>query len=457
MVTHENLDLVFQVRTLAGQYLEFLEKFKAARKGQLGAMKNLRTIILAAGKGTRMKSDVPKVLHEVCGRAVIEYVIDVARAAGSLKTYIVLGHKMDEVKEHLEEDLIVVAQKKLLGTADAVRSAEKYFRNFNGDVLILCGDTPLLHSATIKNIVNKHRRSRAACTFLTAVVHNPQGYGRIIRGEQGPVVAIREDKDAEGLERNIAEINVGVYCFQSKFLFQALKEVKLNPKKREFYLTDTIENFSQKNLKIETVETLEPVEGMGINTKEDLAITQDAMRQRILRDFMLQGITVVDPATTYIDASVKIGQDTVIKPFTFIEGNVRIGRRCKIGPFARLRPGTRIGNNVEVGNFTEVSRTKVGHHTLVKHFSFLGDAVIGSRVNIGAGTVTANFDGTNKNTTQILDQAFIGSDSILVAPVKIGTRAVTAAGSVITRGKNVPDGSVAMGVPAVITSRRNIS
>ncbi len=417
-------------------------------------MKELRTIILAAGKGTRMKSDIPKVLHAICGKPIIRYVLDIAKALGSLKIYVVLGHKSDMVKKVLSESVIAVEQPKMLGTADAVKCAENYFRSYRGDVLIMCADTPLLNKATVKRIVQKHKKSKTACTFLTAVVHDPKGYGRIIRGNGGGVVAIREDKDAVGFERDIAEINVGVYCCESKELFNALKEIKMNKKKKEFYLTDIIEFFFEKGLKVATVETEDPFEGLGINTREDLAMAETILRQKILKDFMLQGVTIVDPSMTYIDVNAKIGYDTVIYPFTFIEADVRIGSNCQIGPFARIRSGTRIEKKVEIGNFTEVSRAKVGSGTFMKHFSFVGDSSIGENVNIGAGMVTANFDGQQKHPTKIADGAFIGSGAILVAPAKIGKKAVIGAGSVVPKGKTIPDGSVAVGVPAKIISKK---
>jgi bifunctional UDP-N-acetylglucosamine pyrophosphorylase/glucosamine-1-phosphate N-acetyltransferase len=424
-----------------------------ASKGN-DVMGNLRTVILAAGKGARMKSDVPKVLHEACGKPIVEYVLDAAKAAGSLKTYVVVGYKGDAVKKQLGSGPIIVRQPKLSGTADAVRRVAGHLKNYRGDVLILCGDTPLLNKMVIKELVGKHKNSKAVCTFLTAAVGDPQGYGRIIRDERGKVVAIREDKDALDHERNIAEINVGVYCVQSRALFGALKRIRLNEKKKEFYLTDIIDLFYQDGSRIETVTTEDPVEGLGVNTKEDLAVAERVIREKILKNFMRDGVTIVDPATTYIDADVKIGKDTCIRPFTIIEKDVRIGDRCVIGPFARLRPGVRLGNGVEIGNFTEVSRTKIGNKTLMKHFSFLGDALVGSNVNIGAGTITANFDGVRKNQTKIGNGAFIGSDSILIAPVKIGNKAVVGAGSVVTKGKVVPDGGIAVGVPARIKARR---
>ncbi|OGX06526.1 MAG: hypothetical protein A2Z88_04555 [Omnitrophica WOR_2 bacterium GWA2_47_8] len=417
-------------------------------------MKDLKTIILAAGKGTRMRSGLPKVLHPICGQAMIQYVLDLSRRVGSLKTYAVLGHKYQEVKAYLGKNAEIVLQKKLLGTADAVKYTERYLKNHKGHVLILCGDTPLLREETVKRLLRKHRASNAACTLLTAVVHEPFGYGRIIKGEHGEVLAVREEKDASDFERNIAEINVGVYCFKAPELFKALKLVKANPKKKEFYLTDIIEIFREQNLEVVAVEAEDAREGLGVNSREDLAFAESVHRGRILKRLMDAGVTIVAPQTTYIDSDVKIGQDTVIKPFTVIEQNVRIGKNCSIGPFARIRPGTRIADAVEIGNFTEVSRSRLDKRTVMKHFSFLGDARVGSSVNIGAGTVTANYDGQNKNVTQISSNAFIGSDSILVAPVRIGKGATTAAGAVVVKNTRVPDGGLVMGIPARIIKRK---
>lgn len=417
-------------------------------------MGELRTIILAAGKGTRMKSSRPKVMHPICGVPLVGYVLDVAKAAGSLKTYVVVGYKAEEVEAYLGADYAAVRQEKLIGTADAVKCALDKFKGLAGNVLILCGDTPLLRKELIRALVARHNKSRAVCTVLTAVVHNPQGYGRIIRLEDGRAVAIREDKDADGPERSIAEINVGVYCVNARALAEALKNIKVNRKKGEFYLTDMVAFFHGRGNKIETLEMDNPQEGLGVNTRVDLAFAQKVIRKRILEEFMLQGVTIEDPDSTFIYRDVKIGGDTVVRPFTVIENDVRIGRDCTIGPFARLRPGSRLADGVEVGNFAEVSRTKIGAKSLMKHFSFLGDAVVGSQVNIAAGTITANYDGVNKNQTRIEDGAFIGCDAVLIAPVRIGKKAVVGAGSVVPRGKNVPQGAVAMGVPVKIQPGR---
>jgi bifunctional UDP-N-acetylglucosamine pyrophosphorylase/glucosamine-1-phosphate N-acetyltransferase len=418
-------------------------------------MAQLATMVLAAGKGTRMKSATPKVLHPVCGRPLIEYVLDVALQVGSLKTCVVLGHGIEKVQKHLPKNVLTVEQKKLLGTGDAAKAAGKFLKNFNGDILVLCGDTPLLKAETIKALIKRHRSTKAVATILTAVVDNKTGYGRIIRSNFAKVVAIREESDCTEEEKEIREINSGVFCFNARVLFENLSKIKVNSRKGEYYLTDLIALFAQQRLVIETVTTTEPAEAWGVNTREDLAAAAAIMRQRILSHLMLSGVTIVDPLTTMIDSQVKIGEDSVIKPFTVIDHDVTIGKNCVIGPFAHLRSGTRIDDAVEIGNFAEVSRSTVGTGTFMKHFSFLGDAMVGRNVNIGAGTVTANYDGQEKHRTLIGDGAFIGSDSILVAPVKVGKKAMTGAGSVVTRGKVIPDGKIFVGVPARQVPERN--
>jgi len=420
-------------------------------------MKDLRTIILAAGKGTRMRSSIPKVLHPICGQPMIDYIVDVAKKASSLKIYVVLGHQYESVRKHLSTSIVTIRQKRLLGTADAVRCASSFLKGYRGDVLILCGDTPLLTDTSIKRLIHHHRSRKAICTVLTAIVDNPWGYGRIIRNRANDIVAIREEKDASGQERLISEINVGVYCFYWPELLKTIRHIELNQKKKEFYITDIIELFVAQGLAVTTVQTENGREGLGINTREDLSLATSILRQRILKKFMAEGVTIVDPFTTYIETQVTIGQDTVVRPFTVIENNVTIGRRCLIGPFTHLRPGTRVADEVEIGNFAEVSRTHVGQRSIMKHFSFLGDARIGSQVNIGAGTVTANYDGKNKNKTYIANRAFIGSDSILIAPVHVGQKAITAAGSVVTKGTKIPAKTIAMGVPARLLKRKKIS
>lgn len=418
-------------------------------------MSSLATIILAAGKGTRLKSDLPKVLHEVCGQPLIDYVLDVAQRVGSTKTCVVLGHGIEKVQARLPQGILTVEQKQLLGTGDAVKNAEKFFKDFRGEVLILCGDTPLLTAQTVKALIKRHRATKAAATVLTAVVDESYGYGRIIRDNAQQVIAIREEKDCDPLERQIKEINSGVFCFDSCALFENLKKIKINSLKGEYYLTDMVALLAGQGRVVQALVTPQPQEGLGVNTREDLANCASLLRQRILKDLMDSGVTITDPLTTHIASGVKIGVDTVIKPFTVIDQDVVVGKNCVIGPFAHLRPGTRIDDVVEVGNFAEISRTSVGSRTFVKHFSFLGDAVVGRDANIGAGVVTANFDGKDKHRTVIGDGAFIGSDSILVAPVKVGKKAMTGAGSVVTKGKVIPDGKVFVGVPARMVPGKN--
>ena len=416
-------------------------------------MSNFRTIILAAGRGTRMKSETPKVLHKVCGKPVLDYVLDITKSLRSLKTYVVVGHGSQKVRDAVGNDVQFVQQDRLLGTADAVKRCAVYLKNYHGTVLVLCGDTPLLSKNIVAAVIKQHHRLGAAATVLTADIDNPQGYGRIVRDTQGSFVAIREQKDVSVTEDKIKEINVGVYCFNSKNLFEILKKVQLSSGKREFYLTDAIELLLAQGKKVSTLKTQDWTVAFGVNTREDLAQAQAIIRRRILSQHMLSGVTIIDPLTTFIEAEVKIGRDTIIHPMSVIHTDVRIGKNCSIGPMARLRPGTRISNGVEIGNFTEVSRTNIARGVMQKHFSFLGDAVVGQGVNIGAGVVTANYDGVHKNKTFIGNKAFIGSDAILVAPNRIGARAMIGAGSVLAKGKNVPAGMVAVGVPARIIKK----
>ena len=416
-------------------------------------MKDFRIIVLAAGKGVRMKSALPKVLHPVCGKPMIGYTIELAQSLGSLKTYVVVGHQGGMVRKYLPKDARVIIQKRLLGTADAIRSVLPAMKQYSGNLLVVCADTPLLKKETIKDLLKKHRQSKAACTILTAVMERPGGYGRIIRSG-GQVIAIREEKDAAFDEKAVKEINTGVYCFHAPSLIRSISAIRLNSKKKEFYLTDIIGLLAEKGETVETVTTDDAKEAAGINTREDLAFAESVVRKRILSKFMLQGVTIVDPDNTYIEASATIGRDTTIRPFTIIEQNVKIGRRCSLGPFCRIRPDTHIGDDVQIGNFTEVSRSTLGNKTFMKHFSFVGDSVVGRNVNIGAGVVTANYDGKNKNVTRIGDHSFIGSDSVLIAPLKMGKRVVTGAGAVVTKGTKVPDGTILAGVPAKTILRR---
>ena len=400
-----------------------------------------------------MKSQIPKVLHKVCGKPVLNYVLDITKSLRSLKTYVVVGHGSQKVRDALGGGVEFVLQDRLLGTADAVNRCSSYLKNYRGTILVLCGDTPLLSKDIVAALLKQHYRLRASATVLTANIDDPTGYGRIVRGAQGHIKAILEQKDASVTERRIKEINTGVYCFNSDDLFKILKKVKLNPRKKEFYLTDVIELLLAQGKKVTTFTTRDQSVALGVNTLEDLAQAQAIIRRRILARHMLSGVTIIDPLTTFIEDGVYIGRDTIIHPMTFIQTDVRIGKNCSIGPMARLRSGTRISDGVEIGNFAEISRSSLASGVFQKHFSFLGDARVGQGANIGAGVVTANFDGVNKHETFIGRRAFIGSDAILVAPNKIGAGARLGAGSVLPKGKNIPAGMLAVGVPARVIKK----
>jgi bifunctional UDP-N-acetylglucosamine pyrophosphorylase/glucosamine-1-phosphate N-acetyltransferase len=416
-------------------------------------MKPLRTIILAAGKGTRFKSETPKVLHHLAGKPVVHYVLDVAEAAGSLRTYVVVGHKADMVEKAVTGRAEVVVQQKQLGTAHAVRSCAGQFKGFKGDVLVMCGDTPLLDKQVIRKLLARHRKDGNVCTVLTAVLHDPSGYGRIIRDEKGAFVAIREHKDCSAAEAKVREINTGVYCFDASSLFGSIHAIKPNAKKKEFYLTDAVEVFLAAGGKVGAFVTDDWTANLGLNTRADLALAEKIQRDKILVRLMESGVTLVDPGTTYIEDGVVIGQDTVIYPCTYIHAGVRIGSNCHVGPFARLRPGTKLGNGVAIGNFSELSRSVLADGVTMKHFGFLGDARVGAGANIGAGAVTANYDGKHKNITKVGRKAFIGCDAVLVAPVEVGDGAVVGAGSVVIPGRNIPAGMLGVGIPAKVIKK----
>ena len=410
----------------------------------------MRAIILAAGLGTRMRSEVPKPLHLIHSRPMLSYLIDAVSEAGIKRKDIilVLGHGMDRVKKEFS-GFNTAYQKKPLGSGDAVTSAQKHFRNYSGDILVLYSDTPLLTAATLKKLIKAHRRSRSGCTVLTAETENPESYGRILR-KRGSIVKIVEEKDALPAEKNIKEINIGAYIFAKKTLFSHINEVKMNPKKKEYYLTDIVNILKEAGSKVSAFTTKDPSEGVGINSRAELGEAYRILSGRATKIHAKRGVTVLDPATTVIDPGAKIGRDTVIYPSTIIERDVEIGRNCEIGPFARIRPGTRIASSVSIGNFVELVRTRVGKNSKIKHKTYLGDAELGKNINIGAGTITANFDGRNKHKTVIEDGAFIGVGAILIAPVKIGKGATVGAGAVVTRRKNVPPGKTVVGVPARI-------
>ena len=411
-------------------------------------MKNLAIIILAAGKSTRMKSALPKVTHPVCGRPMLEYVLDLVAGLKPEKTVVVLGFKQAEVKKILKPGIKIAVQKKLLGTADAVKAALPRLGNFSGTVLVLYGDNPLLTKESARKLLEHHVKNNLDATLLTAQSDKPEGYGRILRDRYSSICGIVEEKDADDFEKGIKEINTGIICFQAKKLAAALRQVGSRNRKKEFYLTDTIAVIYKNGGLIDNVKIVDINEALGINSRLDLAKADKIMRGRINEKLMREGVSIVDPDTAFISFNAKIGKDSVIYPFTVIESDCIIGKRCLVGPFAHLREDTRLEDDVIVGNFLEISRSRLSKKTWAKHFCYLGDSRIGRSVNIGAGAVTANFDGRHKGVTIIGDKAFIGCDTVLVAPVRIGRGAATGAGAVVVKRSRVADKAVMVGVPA---------
>ena len=410
-------------------------------------MKDFTAIVLAAGEGTRMKSSLPKVLHTICGSPMIDYVLDGLRQLRIKKIVAVVNKSQEQLLDYLEgyKDVKLSFQKKPLGTADAVSSARKFFK---GNILVICADTPLIRKETLQNLINRHKESNASCTILTAFLDNPSSFGRVIRDEYSKVSRIIEENDASSSQKQVKEVNSGIYCFNAQDLSQALSNVKMNTAKKEYYLTDVVEILYKQSRRIETFIGSDANEALGINSRMDLSSANEAMRLRIIENLMQQGVSIVDTKTTFINQGFLIGKETVIYPFTVIESGVKIGSNCSVGPFCHLRQGTIVKDNAVVGNFTEAVRSTIGEGTRCKHLSYLGDTSVGKGVNIGAGTVIANYDGENKNKTVIKDKSFIGCDTVIVAPATIGKGAVTGAGAVITKGANIKDNSVVVGVPA---------
>jgi len=410
-------------------------------------MNDTVAIILAAGLGTRMKSDLPKVLHQAGAETMLSRVINSLKSSGINRIIAVVGHGAELIEEKYGDKIELVRQKELLGSGDALKSAVAGLGDHPGDILVTCGDTPLITRETFRNMLCEHGKNNSSCTLLTCILDDPGSYGRIVRDKNGDVACIREEKDASPEEKNIKEINVGTYCFQSAKASEYIHEVSINEKKKEFYLTDIVDVFRSNNEKIH-VYSCTSKEAIGVNSRRDLAMVNSLINTRTLETLMDKGVTIVDPLTTFIDENAVIGKDTVVFPSTVIEGDVNIASGCRIGPFARIRPGSTISENTEIGNFVEICRSRIGKNTKIKHHTYLGDAVVGDNVNIGAGTITANYDGKNKNRTVIKDGAFIGIGARLIAPVEIGENARVGAGSVVTRDKNVPDGATVVGVPA---------
>lgn len=436
-------------------------------------------ILLAAGQGTRMKSSLPKVLHPIAGKPMIWHALQAIAQATTEKPVVVVGHGGEEVTKYLGDSAQTVLQEPQMGTGHAVMQAESLLKGKSDLVVVCYADMPLLRGETLQKLVDTQRKNSGPISMLTVIAEDPRGFGRIIRKGDGSVAAIVEEYVATPDQLQVRELNVGGYCFDSNWLWEALHRIPKNPQKGEYYLTDTVELAVKDGLPVHATVMDDLEETIGVNTRVHLSEVEAAMRRRINQSHMLNGVTMVDPSSVYIEADVRIGRDTVIMPNTYLygrtelgEGNVvgpntiirdtKVGDGCKIlasvlegallendvdmGPFARLRKGAHLGNHVHMGNFGEVKDSHLEDGVKMGHFSYIGNARIGSNTNIGAGAITCNYDGEKKHSTEIGEGVFIGSDTMLVAPLKIGKGARTGAGAVVT--KDVPDDTLVVGMPA---------
>ena len=446
-----------------------------------------KAVILAAGQGTRMRSSLPKVLHPLLGRPMLRYAIESASQSTGSKPVLVVGQDARKVQELIGMDVDYVLQESQLGTGHALLQAEGMLKGTTELLLVMTGDMPLLSPATLEQVIDRHveRQSRQQdkllpITMLTVISADSRGYGRVIRDANGEVQAVVEEADASPEQLGLNELNASVYCFDASWLWGALPRLQRSAK-GEYYLTDLVEIAVKDGHPVQAIQTSDPGEAIGINTRVHLAEAETVLRERVNRAFMLSGVTLIDPSTTYIEPTVEIGQDSVIWPNTYLQGETMIGEGCTIGPnsilrdtqvgdrsqiiasvleaaiveenvemgpFAHLRKGAHLARGVHMGNFGEIKNSYLGPGVKMGHFSYIGDATIGAETNIGAGTITCNFDGQKKHPTHIGEGAFIGSDTMLVAPVKLGEGSRTGAGSVVT--KDVPPFSLAVGIPARI-------
>lgn len=435
----------------------------------------LMAIVLAAGQGKRMKSKLYKVLHPVCGKPMVGHVLKVVQQAQCERTVVIVGHGAEAVKAYVGDAAEYAHQEQQLGTGHAVKQAEPLLGQEEGTTVILYGDTPLVTSETIAKLQQFHAAKGAAATVLTAVVPDPTGLGRIIRNEEGSIQRIVEQKDCNEEQAAITEINTGMYCFDNLKLFAALQKVTNNNAQGEYYLTDVLEILKNDGEVVEAYVAPDYTEGIGVNDRVGLAEAEQLMRTRIVRHHQINGVTVIDPTSAYIEADVTIGADTIVYPGTVLRGRTNIGEDCQIGPnadikdtdvddgaiikhsvisnasvgkntsvgpFAYVRPDSKIGADCRVGDFVELKNAHLGDGTKVSHLSYVGDARVGKSVNIGCGAITVNYDGYNKEITEIGDRAFIGSNVNLIAPVKVGEGAYIVAGSTITQ--DVYDNDVAI-------------
>ena len=398
-----------------------------------------KSVILAAGKGTRMKSETPKVLHTIFDKTLVGYVIEAVNNTGLAdENFVIVGHQAERVDEYIKENYKnarTVLQSPQLGTGHAVSMVLPYLKDFDGEVVILCGDTPLITSETLKEFVEYHRENNSDLTVMSAIFDNPTNYGRIIRGADNRVEAIIEEKDATPEQKGVNEINAGIYCLDWKKVKPAFSQLKTNNAQGEYYLTDIIKWGNENGLSVNGYILKDNTEIYGINSKVNLAEATKFLNQRVINKNLTNGVTIIDPSATWISPETEIESDTVIYPSTYIEGKNKIGKNCKIGPFAHLRGGVILDDNVKIGNFVEVKKAHIKSNTNACHLTYIGDAEIGSHVNIGAGTITANYNPLTKekSKTIIEDNVKIGSNSVLVAPVKVSEGANVGALSVITK------------------------
>ncbi|MEC2113468.1 bifunctional UDP-N-acetylglucosamine diphosphorylase/glucosamine-1-phosphate N-acetyltransferase GlmU [Bacillus stercoris] len=432
-------------------------------------------VVLAAGQGTRMKSKLYKVLHPVCGKPMVEHVVDEALKLSLSKLVTIVGHGAEKVKKQLGDKSEYALQAEQLGTAHAVKQAQPFLADEKGVTIVICGDTPLLTAETMEQMLKEHTQREAKATILTAVAEDPTGYGRIIRSQNGVVQKIVEHKDASEEERLVTEINTGTYCFDNEALFRAIDQVSNDNAQGEYYLPDVIEILKNEGETVAAYQTGNFQETLGVNDRVALSQAEQFMKERINKRHMQNGVTLIDPMNTYISPDAVIGSDTVIYPGTVIKGEVQIGEDTiigphteimnssigsrtvikqsvvnhskvgndvNIGPFAHIRPDSVIGNEVKIGNFVEIKKTQFGDRSKASHLSYVGDAEVGTDVNLGCGSITVNYDGKNKYLTKIEDGAFIGCNSNLVAPVTVGEGAYVAAGSTVT--EDVPGKALAI-------------
>jgi bifunctional UDP-N-acetylglucosamine pyrophosphorylase/glucosamine-1-phosphate N-acetyltransferase len=407
-------------------------------------------IILAAGHGKRMKSERAKVLHEVCGRPMIRYVVEAARGAGARTIVVVVGYGAEQVRACLENepDVRFATQHQQLGTGDAVRACQRVLEGYRGPAMVLVGDEPLIRPEPLADLLARHRHDGAAALLGTAVLPDPTGFGRILRDSAGRFLRIVEERDCNPEEKAIHEVNPSCYVFDLPGLWDALDRLDTRNAQGEYYLTDAPALLQAMGRKVLALNVLEPDDILGVNTRQHLAQAHAIMQDRIQDRWMTEGVSIVDPRNTYIDGRATIGADTTIFPFTVITGTVAIGRHCRIGPFAHLRDGTVLDDRAEVGAFVEVNRSHLEPDARARHLAYLGDALVGAGANIGAGVITANFDGRRKSRTTIGAGAMVGSGSVLVAPVSVGPGAVVGANAVVTKNHDVAEGQTVVGVPA---------